>query len=223
MKVLLRDKAIKLRKSGYSYGMIKERLGVSKSTLNDWLGKIPFEPNQEVIKRVGKAKLKSALYKHRMKFENIARMKARAETDIGKLSSRDLFMLGIGLYLGEGSKSQEEVRIVNSDPTTLKLAIKWLQEFGKIKLGNFTVAIHGYPDHNINDLLRFWSKTLGIPTGQFIKTSIDTRKNKSVLKNRKLPYGTAHLYVRGGGTLPDGVKGLHRKIMGWIESSTKQV
>lgn len=219
----LKDGAIKLRRAGYSYAMIKEKLGVSKSTLSDWLREILFKPNREVVKRVGEAKLKSALHKQRLKFENIARMKTQAEAEIGKLSSRDLFMLGIGLYLGEGSKSQEEVRVVNSDPTTLKLAIKWLREFGKVELDHLRIAIHSYPDHNANELLRFWSKMLNIPAEQFIKTSIDTRKNKSVLKNRKLPYGTAHLYVRGGGTLSSGVKGLHRKIMGWIESSVKQI
>ncbi|HUX36158.1 MAG TPA: hypothetical protein VMV71_03965 [Candidatus Paceibacterota bacterium] len=203
--------------------MIGEKIGVSKSTLSNWLGKIPFKPNKEVVKKVGMAKLKSALYKHRLKFENIAKMKMEADIDIGKLSKRDIFMLGIGVYLGEGSKSQEEIRVVNSDPAILKLAVKWLREFGKIDINHIRVAIHGYPDHNINELLSFWSETLNIPPQQFIKTNIDIRKNKLESKKRKLPYGTAHLYVRGGGTLPSGVKGLHRKIMGWIESSVKQI
>src|SRR3989344_8621487 len=117
-----KKQAIQLRNAGYSYGMIKEKLGISKSTLSDWLNRTPFTPNLEVIKRIGEARLKSALDKHRLKFENIAQMRAIAETDIGKLSQRDLFMLGIGLYLGEGSKSQEEIRVVNADPIIIKLA-----------------------------------------------------------------------------------------------------
>ena len=143
--------------------------------------------------------------------------------NVGKLSSRDLFMLGIGIYLGEGSKSQEEIRVVNADPTILRAAIEWLKEFGKVQQQHFRVGVHGYPDHNINELVNFWSKTLNIPTEQFIKTTIDIRENKSNQKKRKLPYGTAHLYIRGGGTLESGVKGLHRKIMGWIGSSIKQI
>lgn len=204
--------------------MIQQKLGVSKSTLSYWLGRIPFTPNQKVIKRMGEARLKSALYKHRLKFENVTQMKMEAEAEIGKLSARDIFMLGIGLYLGEGSKAQEEIRIVNADPAIIKLAIKWLTRFGRIEpRHNLRVAIHGYPDHNINQLINFWSKTLDIPTEQFIKTTIDTRQNKSAHKKRKLPYGTAHLYVRGGGTLVPGVKSLHRKIMGWIEASVRQI
>lgn len=218
-----KEKAIQLRNEGYSYGMIREKLGISKSTLSDWLGRVPFIPNKEVIKRVGNARLKSGLFKHRLKFENIENMKREARNEIGMLSQRDLFMLGIALYLGEGSKSQEEVRMVNSDPLVIKLFMKWLKEFCDIKDTHFRIAIHGYPDHNIDKLIRFWSKELNIPAKQFNKTSIDIRQNKSIYKKRKLPYGTAHIYVRGGGTLNHGVKSLHRKIMGWIETSVQQI
>lgn len=219
----LKQNAIKLRKAGYSYNMISKKISVAKSTLSDWLTDIPFIPNKEVIKRVGEAKLKSALYKQKIKFENIAEMKREAIRDVGKLSSRDLFMLGIGLYLGEGSKSHEEVRIVNADPTIIKLSINWLREFGGVRKEHLRASVHGYPDHNINELVNFWSKELHIPVKQFIKTQIDTRLNKSAIKRRKLPFGTIHVYVRGGGTLLGGVRSLHRKIMGWIETTIKQI
>lgn len=219
----LKQNAIGLRKTGYSYSMISKKLNVAKSTLSNWLTSIPFTPNREALQRIGKSKLKSALFKQKMKFENIARMKCEAAKEVGNLSSRDLFMLGIGLYLGEGSKSHEEVRITNADPTIIKLSIRWLKEFGGVRKEHLRVAVHGYPDHDINELVDFWSKELHIPVKQFIKTYIDTRPNKSTLKRRKLPYGTAHVYVRGGGTLLWGVKNLHRKIMGWIETTIKQV
>ena len=219
----LKQKALKLRNAGYSYSMIGKKLNIAKSTLSNWLTNIPFKPNKEVLQRVGKAKLKSALHKQKIKFENITRMKSEAAKEIGKLSLRDIFMLGIGLYWGEGSKSHEEVRVVNADPTIIKLSIRWLKEFAGVRREHLRVSVHGYPDHDIYKLVKFWSKELNIPNNQFIKTQIDTRLNKSILKRRKLPYGTAHVYVRGGGTLLWGVKNLHRKIMGWIETSTKQI
>lgn len=218
-----KEQAIILRKAGYSYGMIKDKLGVSKSTLSSWLREIHFTPNSEVVEKIGEARLRSGLHNHNIKFENKARMELEAAKDIGSLSQRDLFMLGIGLYLGEGSKSQEEIRIVNSNPKILQIGMKWLREFGGAQLNHFRIAIHGYPDQNIDDLVSFWSGVLNLPREQFIKTSIDMRENKSNSKRRKLPYGTAHLYVKGGGTLPLGVKNLHRKIIGWIEAATNQV
>lgn len=219
----LKIKAIKLRENGCSYGMIKNSLGISKSTLSNWLSSIPFKPNQEVINRIGEARLKSAIYKQTVKFEDINRRKNEAKQEIGKLSTRDLFMLGVGLYLGEGSKALEEIRIVNSDPAIIKLSIKWLKEACNLNIKNFKITVHDYPDNDLDYNVRFWSEETGLPIEQFGKTVVDTRKNKSTFNKRKLPYGTAHLYVRSGGTIFPGVKSLHRKIIGWIEAITQQI
>lgn len=219
----LKIKAIKLRNAGYSYSMIGDKIGVSKSTLSNWLTFIPFKPNKEVFLKIGKAKLKSALYKQNLKFQNIAKMKAEAIKDVGSLSQRDIFMLGIGLYMGEGSKSFEQVQVTNSDPIIIKTTITWLKNFLKLDVRNFTLTIHAYPDTDVTKSTSFWSKKTGIPKKQFCKTIIDNRKNKSLLNKRKLPHGTVSLRIRSGGTIFPSVKSLHRKIIGWIESSTKQI
>jgi len=134
---VLKEKAIKLREAGYSYSMINGKLGIPKATLSNWLAFIRFQPNQEVIEKIGKAKLKSALYKQKLKFENIVAMKIQAAKDIGVLSKRDLFMLGIGLYMGEGSKSFEQVQITNSDPVIIRTAVTWLKTFLNLDIVNF--------------------------------------------------------------------------------------
>ena len=218
----LREKALKLRSAGYSYNMIKQRLGVSKSTLSNWLSRIPFVPNREVIARVGRAKLKSALFKQRLKFESIEKAKQIAKKDVGLLSKRDLFILGIGLYLGEGEKTYENVRIVNSDPKIIQLAIKWFYNVCGVEKENFRPSIHLYPDNDIRTSLKFWSGITKIPISQFGKTMIDQRKNKSALKRRKLPYGTLHLHVMSK-WLPHLGVNLHRKIQAWIEECITQI
>ena len=65
----LKVKAIKLRKLGYSYSIIKNKIGAPKSTLSNWLNFISFKPNKEVLKKIGKAKLKSGLFKHSQKLK----------------------------------------------------------------------------------------------------------------------------------------------------------
>ena len=75
---------------------------------------MPFRPNAEISKRIGNGKLKSALFKNRQKLESINRATLEARNEIGKLTKRDLLMLGIGLYIGEGSKTNGTIRIVNS-------------------------------------------------------------------------------------------------------------
>lgn len=218
-----RTKAIKLRNLGYSYGMIRDKLGISKSTLSNWLSQIKFKPNYKVLERIGQARLKSAVSKHQLKLLDIAQRKKEAAQQVGKLTQRDLFLLGIGIYLGEGSKATEEIKVANSDPVIIKIALKWLQNFCELENQHFRITLHGYPDTDLTKALKFWSKETFIPTKQFTKVVIDRRKNKSILRRRKLPYGTAHLYVRGGGTIVPGVKSLHRKIMGWIENVQKQI
>lgn len=217
----VKEKVINYREQGYSYNMISEKLGLAKSTLSDWLKEVPYKPNKEVKKRIESGRIKSAEYKHNQKVNSIKEMKRIAKKELGKLTKRDLWLLGIGLYFGEGTKLQECAQIANSDPEIIKLIIKWLREICGLDTENFTIAIHTYPDNNIKDTINFWSKTTGIPKKQFSKTQIDKRTNKTNKKKRKLPYGTIRLTVRANGKKEFGVN-LHRRIMGWIESASKQ-
>ncbi len=212
----LRAKAIKLRNAGYSYSIINSKIGVSKSTLSNWLNFIPFKPNQEVLKKIGKAKLKSGLFKHNQKLAEVKEMKEIARKELGKITKRDLWLFGIGLYLGEGTKSYEFVRIVNSDPQVIKIAIKWFREVCGLKDENFNPYIHTYPDNNIQKTIQYWSEITGVKKEQFGKTQIDTRTDKVSIKRKSLPYGTLHLHIKSCGNKEFGRR-LHRRIMGWIE------
>lgn len=215
--------AIRLRKEGYSYSIIKKRLGVSKSTLSNWLSRIPFVPNKEVIQKTGMARLKSALWKHQQKINSFEKAKKEAMKEVGLLSKRDLFMLGIGLYLGEGEKKYENIKIVNSNPDIIRLAIKWLCTVCKISKENLRALIHLYPDNNVQESLIFWSKTTSLPLSQFYKTTIDARKDKTSKKKGGLPYGTLSVYVVKGNNSKVEVAYLHRKICALIKTCIEQV
>ena len=202
--------------------MINQKTGVSKSTLSNWLNKIPFSPNKELIKRIGLAKLKSASFKHNQKMCEIAEMRELAKKELGKITKRDLWVLGIGLYLGEGNKSFENLGFSNSDPKVIKILVKWFKKNCHLKTKNFNPYIHAYPDNNIKKTLNYWSKITGIPKKQFGKTIIDKRTDKLRVKRKTLPYGTIDLRIRCHGNKNLGKK-LHRRIMGWIESATNQI
>lgn len=218
----LKEKAINYRKKGFSYNMIREKIGVNKSTLSNWLKKIPFSPNKELIKRIGSAKLKSASFKHNQKMDEVAEMRNIAEKELGMITKRDLWLLGIGLYCGEGSKSNEQIRFSNSDPEMIKIAIMWFKKNCRLKNENLNPFVHIYPDNDIEKTINYWSKITGIPKNQFGKTYIDKRANKSEAKRDTLPYGTLHLRIKSCGEKEFGRR-LHRRIMGWIESAIKQI
>ncbi len=211
-----------MRKQGDSYSMITSKLDVSKSTLSSWLKEIPYEPNEKVWARIKSGPLKSGKIKHNKKVQDIARIKKISGQELGKITARDVWMLGLGLYLGEGSKSYEIIRIINSDPKIIKLAVKWFKNTCGLSSKNITIAIHLYPDNDEKECLTYWSKAVNIPLVQFRKTQVDSRTDKSDKKMRKLPYGTAHVTIVSNGN-PDFGVNLHRRIMGWIESSLGQI
>ena len=217
----IHQEAIYYRKKGYSYNMISQKLGLAKSTLSDWLNEIPFTLNKEVIARIGEAKIKSARFKNEQKLKNIKEMRALAIKELGKLSKRDLWLLGLGLYWGEGEKSNESVGLMNSNSEIIKTMIEWFKMVCGANTENFTGTIHGYPDTDIKKETSYWSKVTGIPKNQFKKPQIDKRTNKLKIKKGKLPHGTLKLRIKSNGKKELG-RSLHRKITGWIETSYKQ-
>lgn len=212
----IRKHAFDLRKEGYSYNYISEKIRISKGTLHCWLGKIPYTPNAETITKIGKARVASGLLKHKEKLASFVYAKSLAQKDIGEINNRDLFMLGLGIYIGEGTKDGNTVRIVNANYKIIKLTIKWFKEVCGLKTDNFVVRLHLYPDNDIQKCIQYWSKNIGIPINQFQKTQVDTRKNKKTFKKGKLPYGTAHMTVKSNGKKEFGVF-LARRIGAWIE------
>lgn len=217
-----KEKAFSLRKKGYSYNMITDRLGISKSTLSCWFKELPFTPNRQVIERIKKGPFKSGQIRHNQRVADIAKIKKIAKKELGVITKRDLWMLGLGLYIGEGLKAFETAQIINSDSAIIRLAIRWFNDICGIKNDHITVAMHLYPDNDEKECSDYWRKITGLSIKQFRKTQIDRRTDKTKNKRRKLPYGTIRLSIISNGNSNFGVN-LHRKIMGWIESSLVQV
>ncbi len=213
----MKTKARILREKGYSYSFIQKEIPVAKSTLSYWLADIPYTPNQETVLCIGKARAASGVAKNKLKIDSFKRAKEEAQKDVGGLlSKRDIFMLGLGLYAGEGTKTHDIVRLINANPKIIKFAILWFKEVCGLKNINFMVRIHLYPDNDIQEALSYWSQAVGIPIIQFQQTQVDTRIGKKVSKRGKLPFGTAHLSIKSMGNKDFGVF-LARKINAWID------
>lgn len=201
----IKTKTLALRKAGYSYSDIQKRTGISQATLSDWLSMVPYTPNATVREKITRARkaAQAAIAKR------VARDTAAAETDaallLGTVSSRDIFMLGLGLYLGEGDKGGKTVAISNSDPDTLALALRWLLLLPGLTRKNVTVRVHIYPDLDEQTIKKFWSKKLRIPLSRFGVCVVDRRVKKMKAKSRKLFFGTAHLIIRAQGNPKHGV------------------
>lgn len=122
----LRDRARELRLQGWTYDQIQVELGCSKSSISLWVRDLPkperkrsYEEAAAIARRGWEAKL-------RIREEERQQRKAAAQGEIGALTDRELFLLGVGLYWAEGSKSkpyrrQERVIFVNSDPDMISV------------------------------------------------------------------------------------------------------
>ena len=142
-------------------------------------------------------------------------IKRKATCEVGDLSDRDLFRFGLGLYMGEGAKTHDIVRIANADPAIIKCMVAWFKSLG-VKKSQFSARVHLYPDSNVSKSLQFWSEVCALPISQFQKTSIDKRIDKKKKKDGKLPFGTLHLGVRAGGRKEFGVL-FSRRILALLE------
>lgn len=212
MKSIIKKQAILMRKQGSSLLDISQKLHISKSTASLWLRDFPL--NRGVLierQKMNGARMGAIQKRRRVERENIALQEARKE--IGELNKRDLFMLGVALYVGEGTKWQNLVRIVNSDPKVIRLAVRWLREICNVDKKSIFLRIHGYPDTNFKKAREYWGDISGIDKTNFQSNVVDKRVGKSE-KRGVLPFGTIHVTVVGDGRAGTS---LGLKIRKWME------
>jgi len=192
-----KNKALSLRKKGYSYSQIKEELGISKSTLSGWLSGYPLSPerikelrgrNPRRIERFRNTMRKKREEKERQAYE-------KARKDIGRLSRRELFLGGLFLYWGEGWKTGDTtVALSNTDPVMIGFFIKWLYLLG-VENEDITVALHLYSDMNVEEETDFWLKSLKLPKTCLRKPKIKQSKLSGLTYKNGFGHGTCHLHV----------------------------
>ena len=182
----LKQKALEMRAKQMSYSQIKEKLGVSKSTLSGWLKDLPLS-KERILELGANSEIRVE------KFRNTMLAKQQLKKDIayklvskniGKISDREMFIAGLFLYWAEGGKTRKaSVVLTNTNPIMLKFYLKWLKLL-KVPKDKLKIKLHLYSDMNINEKIKFWSDMLGVPEKQFwnpyvkksLKTSI-TYKN----------------------------------------------
>ena len=212
----VREKALELRRRGFSYKYISSKTRLSKATLSGWLAEIPYRPNEETVLAFGKARAAASARRAELRQQSIEEIRKTTVKEVGKMSQRDLFMFGLGLYMGEGCKTNGQIRLMNSDLRIILAGIAWFRMLG-VRERQIKIRLHLYPDSDVKQSLQFWSHTTSIPLSQFQKHQIDRRTDKKVKMRRKLPFGTAQLTVQSGGRKEYGVL-FFRKIQLWNEA-----
>jgi hypothetical protein len=144
----IKEKVLQLRAEGKSYSQIREVITVSKSTLSVWLKNKPLTPSQlEMLQGKNEKRIENFRSKMLIKRnEKIKKSLVEASKDIGIFSQRDIFVGGIFLYFGEGSKTTKNTTaLTNSNPFILKFFILWLG-YLNVKRSRIRAKLYLYKD-----------------------------------------------------------------------------
>lgn len=192
---------------------IAKKLHVSKASVSLWVRDVPLTKAQrrklskngfsiDAIEKRRLARINRTKRAHQAIMNNAAKA-------IPALSQREVWLLGVALYWGEGGKTNHGcARLSNSDPAVIQFMMRFFREACKVPEEKFRGHVHTFSHLNKQRAEKYWSEVSGIPRKQFFKTytkpSIASKKKKD-----SLPYGTFQIYVND--------TKLFLTIMGWIE------
>lgn len=177
-----KEKAIELRKQGFSYGEIVQTLSIPKSTLSHWLRHIELSDQQKLRLEQNygnaliKARAKSVIVRQKQRELRLQNAKDEAEQIISDVEIDDnLVELALAmLYLGEGAK-KNTTAIGNSNPLILKFFIAVLRNKYGLEPGQIRCELHLRADQKPEDIKRYWSKELNLPLTNFRTVVFDKR------------------------------------------------
>lgn len=206
-----------LRKRGWSIRSIAFHLSVSKGSVSSWCADIKLTSFQKehliqnAIKAGHRGRMLGAEANRRKKEDAISFYNTAGRRDIGRISRRDLLLIGTALYWGEGTKApKRQMAFVNSDPAMIMFMYTWFQRIMGVKTEDFMPRIFINEIHRprIDKVLKFWSNLLALPQEQFGNPFFVKTKQKKIYENYDSYYGILALKVRRGTHLKYRIVGL---------------
>lgn len=178
----LYPKALKLRKSGHSYGEIKKKLGIAKSTSSVWFRGLKLSSTAARRLKVREFRGKTKALETVRRKINLRNQLIESNVLLSlkkiKPSEGLIKLLCSILYWAEGEKSGSAVSFTNSDPIMIKLYLALFRKSFKIDKQKLKAVLHLHPYHNANKQIAFWSETTGIPAEQiFVYNKHNSGKN----------------------------------------------
>jgi hypothetical protein len=219
--LLLKEKAIALRKQGKVYSEILSEVPVAKSTLSLWLREVGLAKKQAqriTEKRIAAQKM-GARAKRTKRQKIQESIYSQCLNDIVSLSERERFLMGVALYWAEGNKEKEYrpgsgMGFSNSDPRMLRFFLNWLRSVAKIEEEriDFELYIHEVARAKTKDSVLFWSEQLHLEPGRLNKVYYKKGNPKTNRRNTgNLYYGLLRVKVCSSSDLV-------RRIEGWVRA-----
>lgn len=193
-----KEEAFRLRAEGNSYQAIRAKLRIPLATLSDWFRDVDW--SGEIRTRLTEAAKKESVVRmremDRVRGQHLeavyAEAKKEARQELEVLKYNPLFIAGIMLFWGEGTKTtRNQVRFTNSDPELIRFYIQFLLKACRIPPEKLRVALHIYPELDDASLRRFWSFVTGVSLTNFHKSMVIQWRHK----DRRLKNGVCTVVV----------------------------
>lgn len=215
--------AINLRTLGKSIKFIAKKLNVSVGSVSVWCKDVMLTEDQiRILEKNGRdpnygRRLQNSQKQRDIKETKIRKLLDLGEMEIGELTKRELFLVGVALYWAEGFKKDTQVGFANSNPEMISLYLRWLYESCGFKKEDIIARVTINVSHKdrIKEIEKYWSNSTKIPIENFRKPFYQRFKWKKMYENPKDYHGVLRIKVR---------KSLDylRKIHGWIKGLGNQ-
>lgn len=202
----LKERAFALRLQGKSYAQILRSLNLkSKGTLSYWFRDLSLTPiAKKRLKEYTRMATERGLFRFnaerrkRIAEENQA-VYTRGLKECGKISKRELLLIGAALYWAEGTKSEGKYgypafSFTNSDPAMIQLCLRFIREILYVKEEKIRAGIHLYDKTDTETARTFWSRVTNLPRERFYTVNQISRASKQK-RGHTLPFGTLHIKV----------------------------
>jgi len=224
-----RKSAEDLRKKGFSYNEIQQKLNIPKSTLSLWLRDIQLSDIAQ--KRLNKrSNIGTQILIRRNKDQTINAWKRAMRTqnttmnEVGKLSHREILLVGAALYWGEGykklqmrdgkAKTSHGISFVNSDPEMVRFFMRFCRVVLKVPDDKFSLSVRLYHHMDPKKRITFWRKVTNLKQKNFVRpTFLESISSKRKRSFNRLPHGTLQIMV-------NDTERFHQ-ILGWIAGLKK--
>lgn len=210
-----KQEATTMRKEGFSYSEISLQLGIAKSTLSSWLAHELF--SDEIRKNNStdaKKKWAESIIQHNKERSKNVKEKwnvfqNESASTIGKLSDRELLLVGSALYWAEGyNRGRWSLIFCNSNPLMVKIFLKFLEKICNVAIEKIRVQVQIHDNIVEEAAINYWMEVTNLSRNTFMKTMLQVSKSSKGKVGNRLLYGTFRIRIND--------VALVNQVKGWI-------
>lgn len=181
-------------------------MSVPKSTLSYWFQDIILSSPQKdrLLQKRSEAAKRGSEARSKRVAETIAEIEKNSAKELGKISKRELWLMGVMMYWRNYNRAdiKKGVHYSSTDPYLIRLFLKWLKEIGQLDNSEITFDVF-VRAKNATNIIAYWATETGFSQESF---HVYKYKNKASLKADK---GLLRIRVRASSMLA-------RQLSGWI-------